>query len=148
MIVEKVNDELILYALCWELGAEQSDFGDLTVTFWSFEKAMFVGTDVTSERTVRKHWKRMVSEGTLTLLDDDTCTISAEVLANNRIRPARLALRNCMERYPDGFTLDNVPDSGASNRHSARRVLDDMCSKGLLKKIRCEGVVFKPVCEG
>lgn len=148
MLVEKVNDGLILYALCWALETEQPDFGDLTVTFESFKKAMFAGTDVITQRTIRKHWKRMISEGTLTLLDDGTCTIPAEVLANNRIRPARLAVRDCMERYPDGFTLDNVLDSGASNRHSARRVLDDMCSKGLLKKTRCERVVFKPVCEG
>ena len=148
MVVEKVNDGLILYALCWVLEAEQPDLGDLTVTFESFEKAMFAGTDVITQRTVRKHWKRMISEGTLTLLDDGTCTISAEVLANNRIRPTRLAVWDCMERYPDGFTLDIVLESGASNRHSARRVLDDMCSKGLLKKIRREGVVFKPVCEG
>ena len=145
---EKINDGLIFWGLRLELEVKQSDVGYLTVTFKSFENAVFGATNLETEKTVLKHWKRMISEGTLTLLDDGTCTIPAEVLANNRIRPARLAVRDCMERYPDGFTLDNVLDSGASNRHSARRVLDDMCSKGLLKKIRCEGVVFKPVCEG
>ena len=82
---EKINDGLIFWGLRLELEVEQSDVGYLTVTFKSFENAVFGATNLETEKTVLKHWKRMISEGTLTLLDDGTCTIPAEVLVNNMI---------------------------------------------------------------
>lgn len=145
---EKINDGLIFWGLRLELEVEQSDVGYLTVTFKSFENAVFGATNLETEKTVLKHWKRMISEGTLTLLDDGTCTIPAEVLVNNMIKPAWFAVRDCIERYPNGFTLRNVMDFGAPNMHSARRVLDKLCSKGSLKKTKGKAIIFKPVCEG
>ena len=109
---EKINDGLIFWGLRLELEVKQSDVGYLTVTFKSFENAVFGATNLETEKTVLKHWKRMISEGTLTLLDDGTCTIPAEVLVNNMIKPAWFAVRDCIERYPNGFKLGDMRVGG------------------------------------
>ena len=141
---ETINDGLILFALRKELGS-LPESGDVVVTFDIFRRALCCGLDVGSERTVRRHWKRMISEGSLVRKDECTCVLPVRALMNNRIRPARFAVRECMDYYPEGFSLNDVMDSGAPSEHSAMRVLDDFCSRGLLLEMREDGRVFKPI---
>lgn len=142
---ETVNDGLILFALREELGS-LPESGDVVVTFDTFRRALYCGLDVESEETVRRHWKRMISEGSLVLKDRCTCVLPVRSLMNNRIRPSRFAVRECMDHHSEGFSLNDVMDSGAPSEHSAMRVLEDFCSRGSLIMTREDGRrVFKPI---
>lgn len=145
MFRETVNDGLILFALREELGS-LPESGDVVVTFDIFRRALYCGLDVRSEGTVRRHWKRMISGGSLVRKDGCTCMLPVQALMNNRIRPARFAVRDCMSRHSEGFSLNDVMDSGAPSERSAMRVLDDFCSRGLLLMTREAGMrVLKPI---
>lgn len=142
---ETVNDGQILFALREELGS-LPESGDVVVTFDTFRRALYCGLDVESERTVRRCWKRMIPEGSLVLKERCTCVLSVQALMNSRIRPFRFAVRECMNHHSGGFSLNDVMDSGAPSEHSAMRVLDDFCSRGLLIMTREDGRrVFKPI---